>query len=199
MDVLDILVIEDSENHAKAILKTYEKLIGVLKEKNLLKHYLGYDNVTIRWEEGTDKEVLRNRERYSFYDESIYTVIRDTIVDNRSKGINTGILLDVSLSKEEYEKASVNDYSGYVIARNIFEEFDEQAGIYIITSIREFSSQVLSLMGTSELIRRYVSKALITEYPSYGAVARTIKYMHGKEVLSEQEEDAIEKLLEEEE
>ena len=114
------------------------------------------------------------------------------------EGIRTGILLDVSLSKEEYDKASVNDYSGFKMAREIYERFDEEAGIYIITAIREFSSQVLSLMGTKELIERHISKDLVTEYPSYGTMARTIRFMYDKTELKETEEDQFDCLLDEE-
>ena len=81
-------------------------------------------------------------------------------------------------------------------SRKIYEKFDSDAGIYIVTSIREFGSQVLRLMGTQELVKRYVSKDLVTEYPSYGVIARTIRYMYCKDILDERKEDEIDCLSE---
>lgn len=191
---LHIVVIEDSEKHATGIVSSYQKAIREISEKGLLKEYLGFDEVSIEWLKGTKPERMRNDEKFWFYEGDIYTQIEDIIVQNKKNNIRTGILLDVALSKEEYEKASVNDYSGFKIAREIYEKFHEKAGIYIVTSIREFSSQVLSLMGTRELIKRYVSKDLVTEYPSYGVIARTIRFMHNGEELDEKEEDRIDQL-----
>lgn len=191
---LHIVVIEDSEKHATGIVSSYRQAIRRIEENGLLKKDLGFDEVTIDWLKGKKSEHMRNEEEFWFYDENITTQIENIFVENEKNNIRTGILLDVALSKEEYEKASVNDYSGFKIAREIYEKFHEKIGIYIVTSIREFSSQVLSLMGTRELIKRYVSKDLVTEYPSYGVIARTIRFMHNGEELDEKEEDRIDQL-----
>ncbi len=167
-----------------------------IKAKKLLKAYLGPAEVTVEWLKGTKQEKMRNDDTFLFYENTIYNDLRKRIASDKKKNIRTGILLDVSLSKEEYEKASVNDYSGFTMARKIYEEFDSHTGIYIVTSIREFSSQVLRLMGTKELVKRYVSKDLVTEYPSYGVIARTIRYMFSKEALDERKEDEIDRLSE---
>lgn len=193
---LDIIIVEDSEKHAKGIEGAYLKVVGVMKKKGILKEHLGIDKVTVRWEKGTKAETVRNGEKFFFYEEEIIEKMNKIILENSRKCIGTGILLDVSLSKEEYEKASVNDYSGFTLARKIYEKFDEKAGIYIVTSIREFGPQVMRLMGTRELIRRYVSKDLVTEYLSCGVIARTIYYMFHKKALDEREEDTIDRLCE---
>lgn len=191
---LNILVIEDSKKHAEGMVKSYERAVKAIDKQNLLKEYLGPKEVTVEWLKGTKQETMRNDDTFFFYDDSIYSELRKRIASDKKKNMRTGILLDVSLSKEEYEKASVNDYSGFTMARKIYEDFDSAAGIYIVTSIREFSSQVLRLMGTQELVRRYVSKDLVTEYPSYGVIARTIRYMYCKEPLDEKKEDDIDQL-----
>lgn len=193
MPVLNIILIEDKEKDANAIKETYQKAVCVIKEKQKLENYLGFSDVTITWLKGGAKEekVKRTGETYCFYDENICTRIQELIDKNQQAEFCTGILLDVSLSKAEFEKSAVNDYSDFKIARMIYENFDEQAPIYVVTNIREFGSQVLNLMGTKELIRRYISKALIIDYPSYGAIARTIKYMNDKSELNEEEEDEI--------
>lgn len=193
---LDIIIVEDSEKHAKGMEEAYSKAVAVMKKKEILKECLGLDKVTVRWEKGTKAETVRNGEKFFFYEEEIIEKLAKIISENNRKSICTGILLDVSLSKEEYEKASVNDYSGFTLARKIYEKFDEKAGIYIVTSIREFGPQVMRLMGTRELIRRYVSKDLVTEYLSYGVVARTIYYMFRREALDERKEDSIDGLCE---
>lgn len=193
---LDIMVVEDSEKHAKGMVMAYQKAVKVMGEKHILKERLGLEEVTVEWEKGTKQETVRNDDKFLFYDEEIFEKIEKRITDNRKENIYTGILLDVSLSKEEYEKASVNDYSGFTMARKIYEKFDNRAGIYIVTSIREFGPQVLRLMGTKELIKRYVSKDLVTEYLSYGVIARTIYYMFNKTDLGEKEEDEIDQLCE---
>lgn len=194
VEQLNIVVIEDSEKHATGIVESYQKAVKAISEKGLLKEYLKFDSVSVEWMRGKKQEIVRNHEKFWYYDESIYDELEKKIGQNQKDGIRTGILLDVSLSKEEYSKASVNDYSGFKIAREIYEKFDEKAGIYIVTSIREFSAQVLSLMGTKELIKRYISKALVTEYPSYGAMARTIRYMYDGQELGEKEEDTLDAL-----
>lgn len=193
---LNILVIEDSKKHAEGIVKAYEQAVKAIKAKKLLKAYLGPAEVTVEWLKGTKQEKMRNDDTFLFYEATIYNDLRKKIAADKKKNIRTGILLDVSLSKEEYEKASVNDYSGFTMARKIYEEFDSHTGIYIVTSIREFSSQVLRLMGTKELVKRYVSKDLVTEYPSYGVIARTIRYMFSGEALDERKEDEIDCLSE---
>lgn len=194
---LNILVIEDSKKHAEGIVKTYKQAVETIKAKKLLKAYLGPAEVSVEWLKGTKQETMRNDDTFLFYDPDIvYSDLRKKINADKKKNIRTGILLDVSLSKEEYDKASVNDYSGFTMARKIYEEFDSLAGIYIVTSIREFSSQVLRLMGTKELVGRYVSKDLVTEYPSYGVIARTIRYMFCGDTLDERKEDEIDCLSE---
>lgn len=194
-DCLNILVIEDSKKHAEEIVKSYDRVVKAIEERNLLKEYLGPQKITIEWVKGTKQEIMRNDDTFLFYDDTLYSDLRKRLANVKRKNIRIGILLDVSLSREEYEKASVNDYSGFTMARKIYEDFHAAAGIYIITSIREFSSQVLRLMGTQELVSRYVSKDLITEYPSYGVIARTIRYMFCGEILSERREDEIDCLL----
>lgn len=195
-ECLNILVIEDSKKHAEGMVKSYERAVKAIKEKKLLKEYLGPSEITVEWIQGRQRETVRNDDTFWFYDDVIESDLRKRIASDKKKNIRTGILLDVSLSKEEYEKASVNDYSGFTMARKIYEKFDSAAGIYIVTSIREFSSQVLRLMGTQELARRYVSKDLVTEYPSYGVIARTIRYMYCGEILDEKKEDEIDRLSE---
>lgn len=177
MSELCIIIIEDSEKHAIGIKDSYEKMIKNMEEKGFLQKYFSSERIFIEWMKGRKKETERNGEEYWFYDESIYREIEEKITGNADKNMRTGILLDVALSKEEYDKASVNDYFDFKIAKEIYRRFSEQANIYVITSIREFSARVLSLMGTKDLIQRYVSKDLVTEYPSYGAMARTIWYM----------------------
>ena len=193
MPVLNIILIEDKEKDANAIKETYQKAVSVIKEKQKLENYLGFSDVTITWLQGGAKtqKVNRKGETYYFYDENICTKIQEQLVKNREDEICTGVLLDVSLSEAEFEKSAVNDYSDFKIAKMIYERFDEHAPIYVVTNIREFGSQVLNLMGTKELIRRYISKALIIDYPSYGTIARTIKYMNGKSELDEKIEDEI--------
>lgn len=195
-EYLNILVIEDSKKHAEGMVKSYECAVKAIKEKKLLEEYLGPSEITVEWIKGTQQETVRNDDPFWFYDDTIESELSKRIASGRRKNTRTGILLDVSLSKEEYEKASVNDYSGFTMARKIYEKFDSVAGIYIVTSIREFSSQVLRLMGTQELARRYVSKDLVTEYPSYGVIARTIRYMYCRDVLDEKIEDEIDCLSE---
>lgn len=195
-EYLNILVIEDSKKHAEGMVRSYECAVEAIKKKKLLEEYLGPKDITVEWIKGTQQEIMRNDDTFCFYDDAIESELRKKIASGKRKNTRTGILLDVSLSKEEYEKASVNDYSGFTMARKIYEKFDSAAGIYIVTSIREFSSQVLRLMGTQELARRYVSKDLVTEYPSYGVIARTIRYMYCGEILDEKKEDAIDCLSE---
>lgn len=195
-EYLNILVIEDSKKHAEEIVKSYENAVKAIEENGLLKEYLGPKGVTVEWIQGTNQEKMRNDDTFLFYDDNIYSELRKRITNSKKKNTRIGILLDVSLSKEEYDKASVNDYSGFTMARKIYKEFDSDAGIYIVTSIREFSSQVLRLMGTQELVRRYVSKDLVTEYPSYGVIARTIRFMHCRDILDEKKEDEIDCLSE---
>lgn len=200
---LNILLIEDSEKHAKGIVSSYKRAVKEIEKKKLLEEYLGPRKVSIEWIKGTKREKRRN-DTFWFYEDAVYSEIEKRIKSDKEKNICTGILLDISLSKEEYEKASVNDYSGFTMARKIYEQFDSEARksdseaqIYIVTSIREFSSQVLRLMGTQELAKRYVSKALVTEYPSYGVIARTIRYMYQRDTLDEIKEDEIDCLSDE--
>lgn len=195
-ECLNILVIEDSGKHAEGIIKSYERAVKAIEDNRLLKEYLGPGKVTVEWLKGSKQETMRNDDTFWFYEDTIYSDIQKRIASDKKRNKCTGILLDVSLSKEEYEKASVNDYSGFTMARKIYEKFDSEAGIYIVTSIREFGSQVLRLMGTQELVKRYVSKDLVTEYPSYGVIARTIRYMYCKEILDEKKEDEIDCLSE---
>lgn len=191
---LNILLIEDSEKQAEKIRKSYQEAVEKISEQEgWMEKYLGIREVQIDWVQGKNKETKRNNEKFFFYNDSVYGEIEKRIRQNEGK-MKTGILLDVSLSKEEYEKASVNDYLGFKMARTIYERFDKDAPVYVVTSIREFSSQVLSLMGSKELIERYVSKALVMEYPSYGVIARTIRYMSDGGELSEREEDDLDSL-----
>lgn len=195
MEKLNIILIEDSKKQAKAIKAGYEKAIKAMKDKGDLQAKLGLDEVDIEWMPGERRARMRNDEQYFFYDDTIINKIRQKINDNKQGDIKTGILLDIALSREEYDKASFNDYVGYKIAREIYETFDEEAHVYIITSIREFGSQVLSLVGDKSLLQRYVSKTLVTECSSCGAIARTIKYMVDGKELGEKEETELDKLL----
>lgn len=195
-ECLNILVIEDSKKHAEEMVSSYKRAVKAIEKEKLLEKYLGPREITVEWIKGTQRETMRNDDTFWFYDDTIESELRKKIANGRKKNTRTGILLDVSLSKEEYDKASVNDYSGFTMARKIYEKFDSVAGIYIVTSIREFSSQVLRLMGTQELAKRYVSKDLVTEYPSYGVIARTIRYMYCRDVLDERKEDEIDRLSE---
>lgn len=195
MEKLNIILIEDSEKQANAIIDGYKKAIKVMKDKGGLQKTLGLEEAVIEWMPGKEKARMRNDEQHFFYDGTIMKDIRQKIEENRKEDIKTGILLDIALSREEYDKASFNDYVGYKIARKIYETFDEEARVYIITSIREFGSQVLSLMGDKSLLQRYVSKTLVTECSSCGAVARTIKYMADGEKLGEKEEAELDKLI----
>lgn len=195
MEKLNIILIEDSEKQAKAIIDGYKKAIKVMKDKGGLQKTLGLDETVIEWMPGQEKARMRNGEQHLFYDDTIMKDIRQKIEKNSKEDIKTGILLDIALSREEYDKASFNDYVGYKIARKIYETFDEEAHVYIITSIREFGSQVLSLMGDKSLLKRYVSKTLVTECSSCGAIARTIKYMADEGVLDEKEEAELDKLI----
>ncbi|MCI9437554.1 MAG: hypothetical protein HFH85_10350 [Lachnospiraceae bacterium] len=191
---MEIMVVEDSVRHAEAIVESYKEAIDKIKQKGLLEK-LGPLDVEITWLQGKKADSMRNNEKYLFYDENICVEIAKNIDQNTKKGIRTGILLDVALSREEYDKASVNDYSGFKIAREIYEKFHDNAGIYIVTSIREFSSQILSLMGTRDLVQRYISKALVTEYPSCGAIGRTIGFMYDERILEEEVEDELDELM----
>lgn len=193
MQELKIILIEDKEKDAKEIENIYREAFESIKKRGLLE-YFGCQKVTIEWMKGKGKEVQKRNEKYCFYDEKIYEDIKTYIEENSGEEVRIGILLDVSLSEEEFENSAVNDYSNFKIARTIYEKFHEEAHIYVITSIRDFSSQVLNLMGTKELLERYVSKALLIDYPSYGTIARTIKYMYGGEKLEEEREDEIDQL-----
>ncbi len=195
MEKLNIILIEDSKKQANAIIAGYEKAIKAMKDKGHLQAKLGLSEAVIEWMRGKEKVRMRNDEQYIFYDDAIIKNIRQKINDNKKKKIKTGILLDIALSREEYDKASFNDYIGFKVARKIYETFDEEAHVYIITSIREFGSQVLSLMGDKRLLQRYVSKTLVTECSSCGAIARTIKYMADGKDLDEKEEAELDQLF----
>ena len=129
MEKLNIILIEDSEKQANAIIDGYKKAIKVMKDKGGLQKTLGLEEAVIEWMPGKEKARMRNDEQHFFYDGTIMKDIRQKIEENRKEDIKTGILLDIALSREEYDKASFNDYVGYKIARKIYETFDEEARV----------------------------------------------------------------------
>lgn len=193
-DELMILVIEDKEKDAGEIVKQYRKVIEVIGRKKNPEQYLGTGNISVEWLRGSQESTERNGEKHYFYEESICGVIGEKIQENKERDIRTGILLDPTLSKEELDKASLGIYVGYKIAREIYKQFDSEARIFVATQIRDFSSQVMGLMGTKELQTRYLNKHLIMEYPTIGAIARSIYYMYDGKFLSEQQEDELNQL-----
>lgn len=188
---LKILLIEDKEADAGKMLEQYRKVIKMIGEKGKMQEYLGTDSIEIEWLPGKQESTERNGEKHFFYDESICNEISCKIEENEKKCIVTGILLDPTLSKEELDKASLGIYVGYKIARDIYEKFKEKAHIFVATQIRDFSSQVMGLMGDKELQTRYLNKHLIIEYPTNGAIARSIRYMCDEEFLTEEQEDYL--------
>lgn len=186
----EILIIEDCIEQANRIRDEYEKVIKELN--NTPYKWWGEEEIKIDIFQESQNKKKKNDKEYSFYTDNIYKILEDRIKENKNNSKRTGILLDVSLSEKEYDKAAVNDYTGFEIAKTICEKFQKKTHIYVITSIREFGSQVLSLMGSADFLQRYISKALVIEYPSYGAIARSLYYMMKGQVLSEEEEDKIE-------
>lgn len=188
---LKILLIEDKEADAEKMLEQYRKVIQLIEEKDKMQEYLGTCSVELEWLPGKLVSTERNGEKHFFYDESICDEIGRKIEENEMKRSVTGILLDPTLSKEELDKASLGIYIGYKIAREIYEKFKEKSHIFVATQIRDFSSQVMGLMGDKELQTRYLNKHLIIEYPTNGAIARSIRYMCDGEFLTEEQEDYL--------
>lgn len=192
MDQLEVVIIEDSEKQAIEIKQAYENCVQMLEQNNRLEDFISAKKVNIEWFNTGRRTKIGGKDIHRFYDESVYDKLATKLEEVQKKSNSKlGILLDVALSRDEFKKVNLNDFTDYKIAKGIYEQFKEDAGIYIITSIRNYSSYVLSLMGTKDLQKRYITKSLICEYPLFGAIARTLRYMNTGDSLTEEQEDEI--------
>lgn len=193
-DKLHILLIEDKEEDAVAIIRQYGKVIEEIRKWGNSEEYLGTDSIEMQWLRGSRESAGKNSETHYFYDESICDEVRERLAENNRRDVKTGILLDTTLSKEELDKASIGIYTGFKIAREIYRQFEKEAHIFAVTQIYNFSSKVMGVMGTREIQSCYLNKHLVTVYPITGAIARSIHYMYDGKFLSEQQEDKLNQL-----
>lgn len=189
-DVLGIILLEDSVNDGEMIRKELKTTIEQLKKWKIM-HEMGFSDAKIEWVCGSDKENKREK-RYRHFIKDDLIKLDNKIKEMESKFSHVGILMDVILTREEQDRADINDFSSVAFSKQIMDTYEQEYNIYIVTGIRNFGSRAWGIYGRENMVERYILKGLINEYPSRKAMAGALYWLYHKEKLPERIADMIE-------
>lgn len=183
MSRLNIVYLEDNVEDAEIAIREFNKTMNLLMEWELCTK-MGFEEINIEWIKGTQPFEERGI-RYKFYREEDIPVIRERIQQLSGEEGKTGILMDVILAKEEQVQLKSNPEPHIEFSKKIYDEYDENYGIYIITGLRNFGSRAWGIYGKENLSERYISRPLVNYYPSRKAMARALYWMYHKKPMEE--------------
>lgn len=188
---LKVFLIEDDVDHATVIKREFENAWQCLT-KWKLQDEMGFQEFKIEWLKGSE-EVEKRGKKFYFYTEKICQQLEDKMKEE-SEELQFGILIDVILTREELKNASINNFSMELLAKQILKKFDESGHVYVITGLRNFGSRAWGLFGNDSISQRYISKDLVTVYPSCKAIARALYWMWNGKAISDGLSDKIQDL-----
>lgn len=185
---LDILLIEDDEQHATCIIEQLMKTKKLLEKWQMLER-IGFDDLKVEWIYGSEKVDNKRGNVYHHFSDSDLNKIYKKVREMKNNNSHTGILMDVILTKEEQERAGVNDFSKIKFSKDILDYYEPKTGqkcdcnIYLTTGLRNFGTLAWGIYGRENMERRYIPKSLIKEYPSRKAIAGVFYWLyHNKKI-----------------
>lgn len=173
---LVILLIEDNMKDVEMIIARFNETLKWLKDKNLISE-MGFEDLSIEHIKG-DKLGRHKGNRHYYYDDSVIDAIESKI-NEFSEEDKIGILSDILLTKEDDEKARVNNFNEISLVSKLYEHFEERCAIYFITSISSFGSRVWRIFGRECLAGRYIQKGLV-DLPSKKGIAEVLFFLSNK-------------------
>lgn len=176
---LKIVLIEDKKIDSDMIIKRLTETVEWLKGKDFLLE-MNFDSITIVAVRGSDKKKKKGIWHYYYKNTDILRI--DAELKETKENEIVGILSDILLTKEEDDKASVNDFAEITMVNKICESFEGKYPIYFITSVHTFGSRAWGILGKEKLISHYVQKELV-DMPSKKAIARVLYWLaNSKEI-----------------
>lgn len=155
---IKLLLIEDELLEAEEIVASVKELF-----KNETVHHFEIEHLP-----GQGGEVTLRDRNYLFYNDSIIQDIQGRI-DNCEKGTTIGLLLDVVLTEEELDSKYKNFYPEVKVARKIYDAFQDKIPIYIVTSVPNFFTHSVKIMGV-ELSDQFILKDVLLKYRTQSTI-----------------------------
>ena len=191
VETLKVILIDDCIEDIQKIKKNFDDTVTRLKKWGFLEE-MGFQKIQMLEIQGDGpKEVSREKE-HQFYTEKVIGKIRKELSE-QDEDMRTGILLDVILTKEEQKQADVNDFSDLKLAKLIYDTFEKECPIHVITSLRSFGSLAWGIFGRENFSDYYINKQLVYGYRSYKAMAKALYRLCNKDEMPEGLEARIEK------
>lgn len=107
-----------------------------------------------------EKTVIDGRD-FQFYNDKVFEQIQ-RIIDNPNRSEQVGLLLDIVLTRDEWNSKYKGNYPILTLAPEIYREFQGKLPIYIITTVSAFYTNSERIMGVN-LSDRFVDKSVLTE------------------------------------
>lgn len=187
---LNIIYLEDNIKDAEIANNEFNETMKFLIEQGF-REKIGFGEINMIRIPGSDHMQERGKV-YQFYIENDFKEIDKLIKEFSNNEERIGILMDVILAKEEQERAKINDFSRIQFSKRVFEKYERDYGIYIITSLRNFGSRAWGIYGYEGLINRYIPKALVDACPSRKAMAKALYWMYYRKQMEPELADEIE-------
>lgn len=193
---LDILLVEDQKEDADKIIKELNETKKLLEEWGLLGE-IGFQDLRVEWISGSDM-VNKRGKIYHHFSKADLPQIQKKVSEMKKKNPHTGILMDVILTKEEQERANINDFSKIEFSRELMDLYEPakgeiKCGIYLTTALRNFGTLAWGIYGRQNMEQRYIPKDLIVVYPSRKAIAGMFYWLNNQKPIPEKVSFKIEK------
>ncbi len=192
MNKLNIVYLEDNVEDAEIAIREFKKTMDLLVKWKLCSE-MGFEKIYIERIKGSQPFEERGI-KYEFYKEEDIPLIQETIQHFSDAEGKTGILMDVILAKEEQNQLKFNPEPQIKFSKEIYDMYEEEYGIYIITGLRNFGSRAWGIYGKENLSERYISRPLVNSYPSRKAMARALYWMYHRKVMEKELLRKIEEL-----
>lgn len=186
---LKILLIEDKVNDVEMIKRRFNETVEWLRDKSFLCE-MKFDTVFIEHIKGTVKK-RHKEEQHFYYSDAVVAIVQDAL-ENIELGEKICILTDVLLTKEDDEKARVNNFDEISLVKKICDSFEDSYPMYFITSISSFGSRVWRIFGREHLVNCYIQKDVV-DLPSKKGIAEALYWLSNKELMPREFAEKIEK------
>lgn len=179
-ETLKILVVEDEEKNFITVQTTFSETIEKLKSWELL-NQMGFQELEIEWVKGDDHPTKKRGKEYYFYTDKVLEDLEKKVENKESKKIC--ILLDVILTKQEQEKCDVNEFKKVELSRKIYDRFESQCNLYLITGIRSFGTLAFGIFGRENMKDQYIPRELVGDYASFTAISQALYWLNNGKVI----------------
>lgn len=143
----------------KVIYLIEDKLVDKDDILNLLQDKIPQtlqNEISFDWLPGEEQE----NNGFRFYTENVLQNIADKKAELEVNGNKMGILLDLTLTKDETASLGQAFYPEIHLAKEIYIQYKDEIPIYIVTSVNSFGAQCDVIMG-EDLSDRYVTKSAL--------------------------------------